>query len=103
MSAHPDAYSLPIIAQVLENGKPDYRRSCCRLERQLVRVFEHGHRLLTRYIRETIEVLVKAQAAFQVGEQAVHRHTGALKTRRATQPIRINPDRHFRRIPQWQS
>ena len=41
-----------------------------------MRVFEDGHGLLTRHIRKTIEVFVEAQAAFQIGEQAVHRHAG---------------------------
>ena len=31
-----------------------------------MRVFEHGHGLLTRHVRETIEVFVEAQAAFQI-------------------------------------
>jgi hypothetical protein len=42
--------------------------SCYRLERQLVRIFEHGHGLLTRYLGKTIEVFIKAEAAFQIGE-----------------------------------
>jgi hypothetical protein len=32
---------------------------------------------------ETIEVFVEAQAAFQIGEQAVHRHARAIEARRA--------------------
>ncbi len=77
--------------------------SRCGQERQFLGVFEHGHRLLPRDVWKTIQVLVQAEAAFKIGEQAVHRHTCALKARRPAKALRINPDRHPRRIAQWQA
>jgi hypothetical protein len=44
-----------------------------------VGVFQHGHGLLVCHVWKTIEVFVEAQAAFQVGEQAVHWHAVPLK------------------------
>src|SRR5208337_277880 len=45
---------------------------------------------------------VQTEAAFEIGEQAVHRHAGALEAGRPAKALRINPDRHFPRIVQWQ-
>src|ERR1035438_1634528 len=77
--------------------------SRCGPEREFVGVFQHAYRLLTGHVRKTIEIVVEAEAAFEVGEQTVHRHTRPLKTRRAAEALRINPDRHFRWIAQWQT
>ena len=44
-----------------------------------MRVLEHGDRLLTRYIREAIEVFVQRKAAFQICEKTVHRHARSLE------------------------
>src|ERR1043166_8825559 len=79
------------------------RCSRCGLERELLGVFEHGHRLLAGDVWKTVEVLVETKAAFEIGEQAVHRHAGALETGCPAKALRINPDRHFRRIIQWQA
>ena len=77
--------------------------SRCRLKRKFLGVSEHGHRLLAGDVWKTVEVLVETEAPFEIGEQAVHRHAGALKAGRPAKALRINPDRHFRRIIQWQA
>jgi hypothetical protein len=69
----------------------------CGLKRGLVGVFQNGNGLFTRHIRETIQVFVEAQAAFQIVEQAVHRHARARETGSAAQSFRVNPDGNFRR------
>jgi len=77
------------------------RRAGCsrrRLERAFLGVFEHGHRLIASDVGKTVEVLFQVEAAFEIGEQAIHRHAGALKTGCPAKALRVNPDRHFRRI-----
>ena len=68
------------------------------LEGQFLGVFEHGYRLLMRDVGKTINVIIEAEAAFEVDEQAVHGHAGAHETGRTPKALRIHPDRHIRRI-----
>ena len=60
-------------------------------------------RLLVGDVWKTVEVLVQTEAAFEIGEQAVHRDAGTFEARSPAKALRISPDRHFRRIVQWQA
>ena len=62
---------------------------------------EDGCGLLPCYVRKTIEVLVKAETAFQIGEPALHRDARPLKQGAPLNRSGSTQNGRFRWKDQW--